>query len=74
MAPASTSSSPVASRDTTMAEDENATPRADTRQDRAGDMDEKTNQGEPVTESDSSLQEQVKEFKEGGYGWYVNVQ
>lgn len=72
MASASTSGSPLTPRDTVV--DGSIITRKDTRHDRAVDTDEKNDKGEPTTESDSSVQEQVKEFKEGGYGWYVNVQ
>lgn len=52
--------------------DDNGIPRTDTRHDRAGDVDEKSNEDNSAIDSESSDQDQPqppKEFKEGGYGW-----
>lgn len=43
--------------------------RRETRRVRAVDVNEKSKNDEPATESAASDQEQPIEFQEGGYGW-----
>lgn len=66
MAHASAPSSPPKARDEEV--DEHGITRRETRRDRAVDM-EKSTEDVPATYSDSSDQEQPKQFEEGGYGW-----
>lgn len=56
------------------AADANDISRRDTGHDRPLDVDEKSNKAQDPLESDMSDLEPAKEFKEGGYGWYVSLE
>lgn len=53
------------------AADANDITRRNTGHDRRDDVDEKKAKAQDPLESDMSDLEPAKEFKEGGYGWYV---
>lgn len=53
--------------------DMNDITRRHTGHDRPVETDEKSNQAQDPIESDMSDLEPPKEFKEGGYGWYVRM-
>lgn len=54
--------------------DVNDISRRDTGHDRPVGMDEKSHEAQDPLESDMSDLEPAKEFKEGGYGWYVSME
>lgn len=56
------------------AADVNDISRRNTGHDRPVDMNEKSNEAQDPLESDMSDLEPAKEFKEGGYGWYVSLE
>lgn len=56
------------------ADDANDISRRDTDHERPVDVDEKSTKAQDPLESDMSDLEPVKEFKEGGYGWYVGLE
>lgn len=56
------------------ATDANDITRRNTGHDRPVDVDEKSAKAQDPLESDMSDLEPAKEFKEGGYGWYVSLE